>query len=47
MPTTRVNGINIHYQEAGAGDPLVLLMGWGGDHTAWALQAQAFSPGFR
>jgi len=47
MPTTRVNGINIYYQEAGAGDPLVLLMGWGGDHTAWALQVAAFSAEFR
>ena len=23
--------------------PLVLIMGWGGDHTAWALQAPAFA----
>src|SRR3990172_8424249 len=47
MPTARIGDINIYYQEAGAGDPLVLLMGWGGDHTAWALQVQAFSPEFR
>ena len=24
--------------------PLVLIMGWGGDHTAWALQQPAFDP---
>ena len=47
MPTARVNDIGIYYQEAGAGDPLVLLMGWGGDHTAWALQVAAFSSEFR
>ncbi len=47
MPKTRVGDIQMHYQEAGAGDPLVLLMGWGGDHTAWALQVAAFSPEFR
>lgn len=47
MPTVRVNDIQMHYQEAGAGDPLVLLMGWGGDHTAWALQMPAFSAEFR
>ncbi len=47
MPTVQVNDIGIYYQEAGAGDPLILLMGWGGDHTAWALQVAAFSAEFR
>jgi pimeloyl-ACP methyl ester carboxylesterase len=47
MPAVRVGDLRIFYQEAGEGDPLVLLMGWGGDHTAWALQAPAFSPEFR
>lgn len=47
MPKVRVRDISIYYQEAGAGNPLVLLMGWGGDHTAWALQVPAFSGEFR
>jgi pimeloyl-ACP methyl ester carboxylesterase len=47
MPKIRVRHISIYYQEAGEGDPLVLLMGWGGDHTAWALQVPAFSAEFR
>jgi len=47
MPAVRVRDIRIYYQEAGEGDPLVLLMGWGGDHTAWALQVPAFSQEFR
>lgn len=47
MPYVRVRDIRIYYQEAGEGDPLVLLMGWGGDHTAWGLQVPAFSPEFR
>lgn len=47
MPAVRVGDLRIFYQEAGEGDPLVLLMGWGGDHTAWALQVPAFSPEFR
>ncbi len=47
MPKIRIRDISIYYQEAGEGDPLVLLMGWGGDHTAWALQVPAFSAEFR
>jgi pimeloyl-ACP methyl ester carboxylesterase len=33
----------MHYVEAGTGDPLVLIMGLGGDHLAWAFQMPAFS----
>ena len=45
MPHAQVNGVRLFYQETGAPDapPLVLIMGWGGDHTAWALQAPAFA----
>jgi 3-oxoadipate enol-lactonase len=45
VPHVQVNGVRLFYQETGAPDapPLVLIMGWGGDHTAWALQAGAFA----
>ena len=45
MPHAQVNGVRLFYQETGPPDapPLVLIMGWGGDHTAWALQAPAFA----
>jgi len=33
----------MYYVEAGAGDPVLLIMGFGGDHTAWAFQMGAFS----
>jgi pimeloyl-ACP methyl ester carboxylesterase len=33
----------MYYVEAGAGEPLVLIMGFGGDHLAWGLQLQAFA----
>ena len=33
--------------EAGAGDPLVLVMGFGGDHLAWGLQIPAFAAKYR
>ena len=49
MPHVQVNGVRLFYQETGAPDapPLVLIMGWGGDHTAWALQAPAFAAEYR
>ena len=49
MPTARVNGIDLHYQELGSptAPPLCLVMGWGGNHTAWALQTAAFSEDYR
>jgi pimeloyl-ACP methyl ester carboxylesterase len=45
VPHAQVNGVRLFYQETGAPEapPLVLIMGWGGDHTAWALQAPAFA----
>ena len=33
----------MYYLEAGSGEPLLLIMGFGGDHTAWALQMGALS----
>ena len=49
MPKLRVNGIEMFYLEMGPPDaePLVLIMGWGGDHTAWAFQLPAFSQTYR
>jgi pimeloyl-ACP methyl ester carboxylesterase len=49
MPRVSVGGIRLFYQEAGppGAGALVLIMGWGGDHTAWALQIPAFSAEFR
>jgi 3-oxoadipate enol-lactonase len=45
MPTVDANGVRLFYEEAGAADapPLVLIMGWGGDHTAWAFQVPALA----
>lgn len=47
MPRARVGDIEMHWVEAGAGDPLVLIMGFGGDHTAWAFQVPALSERYR
>src|SRR5919204_2765547 len=47
MPKVLVNGINLHYIEAGRGDPLLLIMGFGGDHLAWAFQTPVFAQSHR
>jgi pimeloyl-ACP methyl ester carboxylesterase len=47
MPTVRVNGIDLYYVEAGSGDPLLMIMGFGGDHQAWAFQAPVLSARYR
>ena len=47
MPTVAANGIDLYYVEAGSGEPLVLLMGFGGDHLSWGFQLGAFSAKYR
>ena len=47
MPSVRVDDIDVHYAEAGMGEPLLLIMGFGGDHTAWAFQTGAFARRYR
>jgi pimeloyl-ACP methyl ester carboxylesterase len=47
MPKARVNGIDLQYIEAGSGDPLLLIMGFGGDHLAWAFQTPVFAQRYR
>jgi hypothetical protein len=34
MPTIVANGIDLHDVDAGAREPLVLIMGFGGDHLS-------------
>ena len=43
MPKVRIGDIDVFYQDVGSGDPLVLIMGFGGDHLAWALQMAEFA----
>lgn len=35
MPIVKANGIDIYYELHGAGQPLVLIAGYTGDHTFW------------
>ena len=43
MPAVSVNGIDLYYVEVGTGEPLLLLMGFGGDHLSWGFQLNAFA----
>jgi 3-oxoadipate enol-lactonase len=47
MPKVRVGDIDMFYMEAGRGEPLVLIMGYGGDHLAWAFQVRALAERYR
>ena len=47
MPKIAVNGVNIHYEEAGSGTPLVFLHEFAGDHRSWEPQMRFFSRRYR
>ena len=47
MPIAEVNGQRIYYEEHGEGEPLLAVMGLGGDHTAWLLQVPEWSKSHR
>ncbi|MEX0785538.1 MAG: alpha/beta hydrolase [Dehalococcoidia bacterium] len=38
MGTVSANGIELYYEEHGAGEPLLLIMGWGGNAATWHPQ---------
>jgi pimeloyl-ACP methyl ester carboxylesterase len=47
MPKTIVNGVNIYYRVQGKGEPLILIMGLGGECGDWVLQACTFKKHYR
>lgn len=49
MPRAKVNGIELAYEDMGAGEPLILIMGLGAQMVLWpdALCAQLVEAGFR
>ncbi|HNS40900.1 MAG TPA: alpha/beta hydrolase, partial [Promineifilum sp.] len=47
MPTVHTNGINMYYEAAGQGEPLLLLHGLGSQSEDWAFQFPAFSQHYR
>src|SRR5262245_58858147 len=47
MPTTTVRDVELYYEEHGQGDPLLCIMGFATDSTAWLLQTPAFAERYR
>ena len=47
MPTARVNGISIHYEEVGQGLPLVFVHEFAGDAQSWLPQMRFFGRRYR
>ncbi len=47
MPTVRVDGLEIFYEEHGAGDPVVLIPGLSGVGAGWGPQIPRFAQEFR
>ncbi len=47
MASVTVNGIRMHYQQHGAGEPLLLLHGLGSSSQDWELQYPAFAAQYR
>ncbi|HLZ94323.1 MAG TPA: alpha/beta fold hydrolase, partial [Candidatus Dormibacteraeota bacterium] len=48
MPKARArDGVQLHWEEAGAGEPLLFVHEFAGDHRSWAGQVAHFSRRFR
>jgi pimeloyl-ACP methyl ester carboxylesterase len=47
VPWAQVNATDLYYQEAGEGQPLILLHGMSSCAEAWFQQFEAFAPHFR
>ena len=47
MPDVISNGIKIHYEERGSGEPIILIMGLGADGSVWEDHVQAYEKHFR
>ena len=47
MPTARVNGVDLYYEDTGEGFPLVWSHEFGGDHRSWEPQVRHFARRYR
>lgn len=47
MPIAQVNGVDLYYEEAGQGFPLVWSHEFAGDHRSWEPQIRHFARGYR
>jgi pimeloyl-ACP methyl ester carboxylesterase len=47
MPSARINGVEIYYEETGTGTPLVFSHEFAGSHESWEPQARFFGRRYR
>jgi len=47
MPTTSINGVELYYEEAGSGTPIVFVHEFAGDYRSWEAQMRSFSGRYR
>lgn len=47
MPKVHVNGVNLYYEEAGTGIPVIFLHEFGGDYRSWESQMGFFARRYR
>ena len=47
MPKLHANGIELYYEERGAGEPLILIMGLGADGSLWEEHVRIYAQHFR
>src|SRR5262245_26212613 len=47
MSTAKIGSLDIYYEEHGAGEPLLLIMGLAADSRAWMFQVPAFAERYR
>ena len=47
MPAAQINGITLYYEEAGSGEPLLLIAGFTAHSMLWALQVPALAQRYR
>ena len=43
MPKATINGVRLNFEETGAGEPVLLLMGFGDSVAAWSEQVPALA----
>jgi pimeloyl-ACP methyl ester carboxylesterase len=47
MPIEKINGIDVHYETQGSGEPLLFIHGLGSSARDWHLQVDHFSSSYR
>ncbi len=47
MPVAKVNGVNLYYEDAGTGIPLLFIHEFAGDYRSWTPQVRHFARRYR